>query len=146
MRKILLAAHGELSASFIKTLHLIAGDTQNVTCFCMTKLKSGEQARKEIKHFLETKKENEDCVILTDLFGGSVSNICINLLSEGEKFHLITGINLPMVLSIVLSEEEDIQDVVKNGIEESKNGIIHVNALLENIRGGEDNDFINEDR
>ncbi|MFQ4279266.1 PTS mannose transporter subunit IIA, partial [Clostridioides difficile] len=57
---------------------------------------------------------------------------CTNLLLQGFKFELLTGVNLPMLLSILLLVEEDTKLIVKSGLEEAKNGIVYVNELLEN--------------
>lgn len=48
------------------------------------------------------------------------------------QFELLTGVNLPMLLSIFLLVEEDTKLIVKSGLEEAKNGIVYVNELLEN--------------
>ncbi|ALP05592.1 hypothetical protein PCZ31_3705 [Clostridioides difficile] len=48
------------------------------------------------------------------------------------QFELLTGVNLPMLLSILLLVEEDTKLIVKSGLEEAKNGIVYVNELLEN--------------
>ncbi|MDO2232199.1 hypothetical protein Q2448_23685, partial [Escherichia coli] len=58
--------------------------------------------------------------------------ICTNLLLQGFKFELLTGVNIPMLLSILLLVEEDTKLIVKSGLEEAKNGIVYVNELLEN--------------
>lgn len=145
MKKFLIATHGELSKEFIETSKLIVGSLSNVEYFCMTKDKSGDDAEKEIRRILSNKSEEEKYIVLTDVFGGSVSNLCTNLLLEGYEFELITGINLPMILTILLSEEDDVEKLVSNGIEEAKKGIIYINELLKNKKEmNEENDIIDE--
>ncbi|NRY61904.1 PTS sugar transporter subunit IIA [Clostridium beijerinckii] len=145
MKKFLIATHGELSKEFIETSKLIVGALSNVEYFCMTKDKSGDDAEKEMKRILSNKSEEERYIVLTDIFGGSVANLCTNLLLNGYEFELITGINLPMILTILLSDEDDIETLVRNGIEESRKGIIHVNELLKNNKErNEEDDIIDE--
>ena len=111
----------------------------------MTKDKSGDDAEKEMKRILSNKSEEEKYIVLTDIFGGSVANLCTNLLLNGYEFELITGINLPMILTILLSDEDDIETLVKNGIEEARKGIIHINELLKNNKErNEEDDIIDE--
>lgn len=131
MKKFLIATHGKLSRELVDTSKLIIGSLNNVEYFCMTKDKSADDAEKEIRSILSNNKTNEEFVVLTDVFGGSVSNICTNLLLKGFKFELLTGVNLPMLLSVLLSVEEDTKLLTKSGLEEAKNGIIYVNELLE---------------
>ncbi|MBY1342809.1 PTS mannose transporter subunit IIA [Clostridioides difficile] len=132
MKKFLIATHGELSRELVDTSKLIIGSLANIEYFCMTKDKSADDAEKEIRSILSNNKDSEEFVVLTDVFGGSVANICTNLLLQGFKFELLTGVNLSMLLSILLLVEEDTKLIVKSGLEEAKNGIVYVNELLEN--------------
>ncbi|WP_315069157.1 PTS mannose transporter subunit IIA [uncultured Clostridium sp.] len=145
MTKFLIATHGELSRQFIETSKLIVGSLNNVEYFCMTKDKSGDDAEREVRRILSNKGEEEKYIVLTDVFGGSVSNLCTNLLLEGYEFELITGVNLPMMLTMLLSQEEDIDSLVKMGLDEARKGIIHVNELLKNKKEmNEEDDIIDE--
>ncbi|KPI47306.1 PTS mannose transporter subunit IIA [Clostridioides difficile] len=132
MKKFLIATHGELSRELVDTSKLIIGSLNNVEYFCMTKDKSADDAEKEIRSILLNNKDSEKFVVLTDVFGGSVANICTNLLLQGVKFELLTGVNLPMLLSTLLLAEEDTKLLAKLSLEEAKNGIVYVNELLEN--------------
>ena len=132
MKKFLIATHGELSRELVDTSKLIIGSLTNIEYFCMTTDKSADDAEKEIRSILSNNKDSEEFVVLTDVFGGSVANICTNLLLQGFKFEFLTGVTLPILLSILLLVEEDTKLIVKSGLEEAKNGIVYVNELLEN--------------
>ncbi|SDN46234.1 PTS system, mannose-specific IIA component [Fictibacillus solisalsi] len=143
MKKYLIATHGELSKSFIETAQLIAGDAPNVTYFEMTKLKSGDMAKEELRRILTQKQESEKFIVLTDLFGGSVSNICVELLSELKNFNVVTGVNLPMMLTMILSDEDQsIEDTISEGVQSAKAGIIHLNEMLASQKRSVDVDFV----
>lgn len=143
MKRYLIATHGELSKAFIDTLELIAGSSSNVSYFKMTKLKSGDLAKEELKSILTTKGEDERFIVLTDVFGGSVSNICTELLLELKDFDIVTGLNLPMMLTMILSgEEKSIEDTISEGIQAAKDGIIHINKLVDSQEGSVEDDFI----
>ncbi|MDR4946046.1 PTS sugar transporter subunit IIA [Neobacillus cucumis] len=143
MKHFLIATHGELSKAFIETLELIAGKTSNVSCFGMTKLKSGDLATEELKKILTTKKEDEHFIVLTDVFGGSITNICTELLMDLKDFDIITGLNLPMMLTLILAGDElSIEDMINEGVRSAKEGIIHINKLIEAQEGREEDDLI----
>jgi mannose/fructose-specific phosphotransferase system component IIA len=143
MKHFLIATHGELSKAFVETLELIAGESANVSYFGMTKLKSGDMAKLELKQILTTKKEDEHFIVLTDVFGGSVTNICTELLLELNDFDIITGLNLPMMLTMILtSEETSIPDTISEGIHAAKEGIIHINKILDSQKGSFGDDLI----
>lgn len=141
----LIATHGELSAAFIETASMIIGD-YDIDFFSMTKEKSGQDAEKEIRQMFQSKNPEEHYIVLTDLYGGSVANIFTTLLMEGEEFELVTGVNLPMVLSILLSPETDIKKKVQQAITDAKEGIRYVNEVItEQIEEDDLDDFLNED-
>ncbi|MDM5226004.1 PTS mannose transporter subunit IIA [Cytobacillus sp. NJ13] len=142
MKHFLIATHGELSQAFIETVELIAGKQTNVSYFGMTKLKSGDMAKEELKDILNTKKEGEHFIVLTDVFGGSVTNLCTELLLEMDDFDIITGLNLPMILTLILAgEEKSVADTIAEGISAAQNGIIHINNLLKSQKGSMSDDF-----
>lgn len=143
MKHFLIATHGELSQAFIETVEMIAGKQTNVSYFGMTKLKSGDMAKEELKNILSSKKEDEHFIVLTDVFGGSVTNICTELLLEMDNFDIVTGLNLPMILTMILSGEEmSITDTIAEGVSAAQNGIIHINNLLNSQKGSMSDDFI----
>jgi PTS system mannose-specific IIA component/fructoselysine and glucoselysine-specific PTS system IIA component len=143
MKHFLIATHGELSKAFIETVELIAGKSINVSYFGMTKLKSGDMAKEELKKIIRNKKEDEHFIVLTDVFGGSVTNICTELLLEKDDFDIITGLNLPMMLTMILAgEETSIEETITEGVRAAQEGIIHINKLLETQKGSNEDDLI----
>lgn len=143
MKHFLIATHGELSKVFIETVELIAGKSTNVSYFGMTKLKSGDMAKEELKKILRNKKEDEHYIVLTDVFGGSVTNICTELLLEKNDFDMVTGLNLPMILTMILAgEETSIEETITEGVRAAQEGIIHINKLLDSQKGSMNDDFI----
>jgi mannose/fructose-specific phosphotransferase system component IIA len=139
--KYLIAAHGAFPTGIINSLALIVGELSAVDIFQMTKNKSAEDAEKEVKAYLDQQKD-EELIVFTDVFGGSVANLFTQCLLEGYEFQLITGVNFPMLLSIILNESDNMQAVIQQGIQDAKTGIKHINQLLAAQKGGTNNDSI----
>lgn len=130
LRHYLLATHGNLSKEFINTIELISGASQNISFFEMTKSKSGETAKKELREIIISNINNE-VIVLTDIFGGSVTNICTELLIELKGFDIIAGLNLPMILTMILSDQNlEKEKIIQEGIKAGKEGIMYINELL----------------
>lgn len=132
MTKYLVATHGELAKGLIDTLQMILSADAEIGFFCMSKSKSGSDAESEIRELLSDSDVHQ-YIVFTDLFGGSVSNIFTMLLMEGKKFHLVTGVNLPLLIAVVLSAEEDPKNAIEEAIAEARQGIVYVNKRI----GGE---------
>ena len=145
--KYLVATHGTFSKGIIDSLKLIAGEDIEIDCFSMTKEKSSDDAEAEMTAYLE-QNQDQTLIVLTDVFGGSVANLFTNHLLNGYEFQLITGVNLPMLLSLILSEETaelSVEDWVLRGIEEVKTGFLHINQLIKQQGGQNNDDIFSED-
>lgn len=145
MKNIIIGTHGHLSQEFIETAKLIAGDDIEIGYFCMTKGKSVEDAEREVRALLDV-HNGKEVIVLTDVLGGSVANLFTTLLKEYD-FNLLTGVNLPMVLTALLTpfSDDSSETFISEVINEARNGIQYVNELFE--KEGEDDldDLINED-
>lgn len=144
MKNIIIGTHGHLSKEFIETAKLIAGDDIKVSYFCMTKGKSVEDAEGEVRTMLDLHKGKE-VIVLTDVLGGSVANLFTSLLEEYD-FHLLTGVNLPMVLTVLLTpfEGELSEAFISEVMHEARNGIQYVNKLFEEEGEDDLDDLFNE--
>ncbi|EEI85749.1 PTS system fructose IIA component [Anaerococcus lactolyticus ATCC 51172] len=83
---------------------------------------------KEIKDFL-SENTNEKIVILTDLLGGSVNNEILQLVANMENVILVTGMNLIMVMSVLLTTDDTIDEQIDDIIDGSKNGILRCSQV-----------------
>lgn len=126
--EIVIATHSELAAGFKKTIEFIAGKQKNIAYFSAytTNCKNFDRI---IDTYL-AQLNVDGIIILTDLFGGSVNNHIMKILANDCRIHLITGINLPLVLSLITNVKgNNIENEIKKAITESKNGIIYCNEL-----------------
>lgn len=135
--RIIIATHGELAKSLVETAELIIGQDHQMSYYCMTKTKSGEVGKKELTEliFSDTLK---DLVIFTDVFGGSVNNICSEILMslpEKETFHLVSGVNLPMILTTIMTSYNgnSLEEVLNESIQEARNGIKYINEIVKGV-------------
>ena len=101
---VLITAHGNLGGELIKAVELIKGSMKGVLHLSMDQTKGVEDLKKEIASAIKKLDQGQGVLILTDLFGGTPSNISLSFLKPG-KVEVVTGVNLPMLLK--LSEMRD---------------------------------------
>ncbi len=108
--KILLIAHGEFTTYLLKSAEMILGtqDENSVAAINFYPQDSMEALKKRVTEKLED-FQGEDILFLTDLRGGTPCNVSF-LLSKQYKIHLLTGLNLTMLLEALLSKDEAITD------------------------------------
>lgn len=73
MIKILLASHGNLAAGMLSSLELILGKQENVEVLCAY-VDGEDNVGPRVESFIKSIKENEQWIVFTDLFGGSINN------------------------------------------------------------------------
>jgi PTS system mannose-specific IIA component len=101
---VLITTHGNLGSELIRAAELIKGGLKGVTHVSVDQTKGVEEIKKEISTAIKKLDQGQGVLILTDLFGGTPSNISLSFLKEG-KLEVVTGVNLPMLLKISDSRE-----------------------------------------
>lgn len=126
MRSYVLASHGLLAKGMLETLKLIIGEIKNIHTLCAY---SEEQNPEEsLKKIIEELSLKGEVLVFTDLFGGSVNNILMKLLKP--NVYLFSGMNLPLVLNAVLSETEDINELIIKLKKENTSSIVYCNDFV----------------
>lgn len=142
MRRILLASHGDLAVGIHDTLKMIVGDIPHVYTLTLTrddKQAMADKARELFSTFLP----DDEIVVLTDMLGSSVNNDMVSLLPEYPRMQLLSGMNMPLVLSLATFDEsllstEDISEL----IDLAKDGVTHCNPLVfGDLDDGEDDNL-----
>jgi len=96
---MILVTHGRLAEEFVHAMEYVVGVQANVATVCIGPQDDMEQRRKDIAKAIKQVDSGSGAVILTDLFGGTPSNLAISLLKAG-KTEVIAGINLPMLIRL----------------------------------------------
>jgi len=96
---MILVTHGRLAEEFVHAMEHVVGKQPDVATVCIGPQDDMEQRRKDIARAIKQVDSGSGAVILTDLFGGTPSNLAISLLKAG-KTEVIAGINLPMLIRL----------------------------------------------
>jgi PTS system mannose-specific IIA component len=96
---IVLVTHGRLATEFIEALEHVVGAQRNISAVCIGADDDMEQRRQEIIDNVAKADEGDGVVLLTDMFGGTPSNLAISVLDQG-RVEVIAGVNLPMLIKL----------------------------------------------
>ena len=96
---LVLVTHGRLAEEFLQALEHIVGPQKNVAAVCIDPDDDMEERRQEIIDKVKSAQDGDGVVLLTDMFGGTPSNLAISVL-EQDKVEVIAGINLPMLIKL----------------------------------------------
>ena len=96
---MILVTHGKLAEHFIDAMEHVVGKQEAVATICIGPNDDMEQRRADIADAIKAVDDGQGAIILTDLFGGTPSNLVISLLDTGP-IEVIAGINLPMLMRL----------------------------------------------
>jgi len=96
---VLITTHGNLGSEFLKVAEMIKGTLKSVMHISMDQTIGVEDLTKQITAAIKKLDQGQGVLILTDLFGGTPSNLSLSLLKAG-KVEVVTGVNLPMLLKL----------------------------------------------
>ena len=97
---IVIVTHGNLARELIAVAEHVVGKQQHVVPVCIGAEDDMEQCRAAIMNAVEQVQTDKGAVILTDMFGGTPSNLAISVMSLG-KVEVIAGINVPMLVKLL---------------------------------------------
>jgi len=126
MSKILLLSHGELSKELAVTARMILGEIKDVAYITLPLGKELALYQSEIEE--QVKSAKDGILILTDLFGGSPFMVSTKVYAECHErypMEIITGMNLPMILEVLIhTPNSGLKELEKIAVEFGTNGIV----------------------
>lgn len=96
---LVLVTHGRLAAEFVVAMEHVVGPQSAVETICIGPDDDMEMRRADIAKAIRGVDSGRGVIVLTDLFGGTPSNLAISLMQPG-KVEVIAGINLPMLIRL----------------------------------------------
>ena len=96
---MVLVTHGRLAVEFIAALEHVVGKQQQVAAVCIGPDDDMEQRRQEILDKVGEADSGSGVVVLTDMFGGTPSNLAISIIDKA-RIEVIAGVNLPMLIKL----------------------------------------------
>jgi PTS system mannose-specific IIA component len=97
---LVLVTHGRLAEEFVHALEHVVGRQESLAAVSIGPDDKMETRRADIAMAVKSVDSGEGVIILTDMFGGTPSNLAISLLEEG-RVEVVAGLNLPMLVKLV---------------------------------------------
>jgi len=127
---LILVTHGRLAEEFVSAMEHVVGPQERIATICIGPHDDMEKRRKEIAAAIKKVDTGTGSIILTDLFGGTPSNLAISLLDAG-KVEVIAGINLPMLIRLAGARKAmPVTDAVKAARDAGKSYITVASEFL----------------
>lgn len=135
MTGILLVTHANLGSALIETVEFILGELpENLSCVAINIQEDPDTLRKKIKKGISQVTSDNGVLILTDMFGGTPSNLSYSFLEEGQV-EVISGVNLPILLKAVTARSKmDFETLILSIVKHGKKSISLASEILKGTK------------
>ena len=127
---VVLVTHGNLATELVKVMEHVVGPQDQLTTITIDPDDDMEKRREDILNSVQFVDKGLGVIILTDMFGGTPSNLAISIM-EQAKIDIIAGVNLPMLIKLAsVRSTETISDAVAQAQEAGQKYIMVASQIL----------------
>lgn len=135
MAGVVVVTHGRLAEDLVEAARTIVGTADGLRAVSIGWDDDVAEARRRIEQGVQEVGGESGVLLLTDMFGGTPTNIALSMLDPG-RLEVVTGVNLPMLIKFLnLRDEKELGDIARLLAEQGR-GAIHVASDLLEGRGG----------
>lgn len=125
-KELILISHGSMAEGVKASAELIMGEQEHVHAVCLLPSEGPDDFKKKFEEQISGMNV-EDITVFADLMGGTPANVVSRLIMNGQSIHLISGMNLPLVIEWLNSQMSGVEsDFITAG----KAGIVDINEML----------------
>jgi PTS system mannose-specific IIA component len=128
---LVIVSHGRLADELVAATEHVVGPMDALLAVCIGPDDDMERRRGDIRDSIADADRGEGVLVLTDMFGGTPSNLAISLLDPG-KVEVIAGVNLPMLIKLAEARSRtDLDSLARMGVDAGKRYIAIASSVLE---------------
>ncbi len=127
---LVLVTHGLLALEFVRATEHVVGSQDAVEAICIGPDDDMEERREEIQAAIKKVDGGSGVIVLTDMFGGTPSNLAISFMGKGQV-EVIAGVNLPMLIKLAsVRKEASLEEAVAQAQESGRKYINVASRVL----------------
>ncbi len=127
---VVIVTHGNLAKDLIEVTELIVGPCSNIIPVTILPEEGIAEIAKKVEATINAADKGKGVLILTDLFGGTPSNVSLSFLQE-NRVEVLSGVNLPMVIKIATHQEGcDLKELARQGKTAGKKNISLASEIM----------------
>lgn len=129
---LVLVTHGDLAKEFVKALEHVVGPQDRVATICIGPEDDMDQRRQDILDAVKSVDDGSGVAILTDMFGGTPSNLAISVMNGGS-IEVVAGMNLPLLVKLAKVRAE--RGLLEAVVEAKEAGRKYINVASQVLQG-----------
>jgi PTS system mannose-specific IIA component len=133
---LVLVTHGHLAEELRLAMEHVVGPQRGVETVCIGPDDNMEERRRDIQRSIDRVDTGDGVVLLTDMFGGTPSNLAISLM-DADSIEVIAGVNLPMLVKLAkVRGQQNLSSAVNCAQEAGRKYIACASQVLQGVRSG----------
>jgi PTS system mannose-specific IIA component len=129
---IILVTHMDYGSALLRAAEFIAGPIQDCTCIQVDSSFEVEETILRLKEAVDRLNSGKGVLVLTDMFGGTPTNLSLSLLGSRTDVEVLTGVNLPMLLRVLANRKLPLAEMAELALKAGCEGIIAAGKVLRN--------------
>lgn len=127
---MVLVTHGRLAEELKLAMEHVVGPQKAAATVCIGPEDDMETRRRDIRACIASVDQGDGVVLLTDMFGGTPSNLCMEMLDEGNATDVIAGVNLPLLVKLAkVRGSEPVPEAVEHAETAGRKYITSVSSM-----------------
>jgi len=129
---LVIVTHHELGEALIHVARMLYGKPEQTKAVSLLEGESLEDLKEKIYRAVDEVNDGSGVLVLVDIFGGTTMNVSALIAAEREDIEVISGVNVPMLLTVLIEREDNIplKELAKKALEAGKEGIIDVRERI----------------
>ncbi len=127
---IIVVAHVDYGSALLRAAEFILGPVQDCTSIHVDASCEVEETVQRLKEAVSRLDNGQGVLVLTDMFGGTPTNLSLSLLGSRKDVEVLTGVNLPMLLRVLTNREKALSEVAELALAAGCEGIIAAGKVL----------------
>ena len=128
-RHYIFASHGTFANGLLNSVELILGKQPDIHTLCAY-VEEEADLTQQVETLLARFPAEDELIVITDIFAGSVNNEFVRFLSR-PRFHLLSGLNLPLIIDLLISAgEENSEKLISEALISAKESIQYCNHTI----------------
>ena len=127
---IIVVTHADYGTALLRAAEVILGPVQDCTCIQLDVSVDVETTVSRLKEAVERLNTGNGVMVLTDMFGGTPTNLSLSLLGARDDVEVVTGVNLPMLLRVLSNRKLPLAEQAELALKAGCDGIIAAGQVL----------------
>lgn len=132
---IIIVTHVDYGSALLRAAEFITGPVRDCTCIQVDVSVDVDTTVNRLKEAVELLNAGNGVLVLTDMFGGTPTNLSLSLLGARQDVDVLTGVNLPMLLRVLSNRHLPLAELSELALKSGRDGIIAAGQVLRSKAG-----------